>query len=297
MNPAPCLAIILLNWNSADDTLHSVEMISGWERLKPGIIVVDNNSPDDDLARLMEGGNRFRLVRNDANMGYAGGANAGISLALKEGYSFIMLLNSDAFIREDCLMHLLECLDRSPATGVVGPLVEEHGKIHAGGRNIGIYSNTRIPFAPAGNSPALNVVDYVPGTVLIGRREAFEKTGLLEEKYFFSGEIADFCTRLRSRGLQCAVYTGCVATHSTDTGSSVRETLYSYYTLRNRFLFVNRHFRYTRGLFILRWIAEGIARIMMARGAGRSEHVNALILGLRDGISGRFGDRNELFGR
>ena len=48
-------------------------MISGWERLNPGvIIVVDNGSRDDDLAILRQAGNDFRLVLNDSNRGYAG---------------------------------------------------------------------------------------------------------------------------------------------------------------------------------------------------------------------------------
>ncbi len=296
MDPTPELVIILVNWNSSGSTLGTLAMISGWERLKPEIIVVDNNSPDDDLARLMNGRSSFRLIRNDTNLGYAGGNNAGISLALDEGFQFIMLLNSDALITEDCVKHLLECLKRSPVTGVVGPLVKEHGKVRAGGRNIGIYSNTRIPYGPKTSSPALNAVDYVPGTALIARREAFEKAGLLDEEYFFSGEIADFCTRLRSRGLQCTIYSGCMATHLADNDPAVRETIYSYYTLRNRFLFVRRHFRFVKGLLFLRWIAEGIIRITLALAAGRSKHARALRMGLRDGISGRFGDQNDLFG-
>ena len=73
MTPASRLAIILINWNSAGATLRALDMISGWEQLKPGVIVVDNGSRDDDLAILRQAGDDFRLVLNNSNRGYAGG--------------------------------------------------------------------------------------------------------------------------------------------------------------------------------------------------------------------------------
>ncbi len=168
-----------------------------------------------------------------------------------------MLLNSDATISESCVKQLLECMKHSPDLGVVGPLLEEGGRNYAGGRNIGVHSRTRIPYKPKdGDSESgLLTVDYVPGSVLLARREAFEKAGLLDEEFFFSGEIADFCRRVQLAGLKCAVYTGCRASHAPDANSTMRETLYSYYTLRNRFLFIRRHFRYTKIFWSLRWVA------------------------------------------
>lgn len=295
MTPASRLAIILINWNSAGDTLRALDMISGWERQNPGIIVVDNGSEDNDLTRLREAGGGFRLIRNDSNLGYAGGNNAGIALALELGYPFIMLLNSDATVSEECVIRLQKSMEDSPGTGVAGPLLMEHGRIHSGGRNIGIHSNTRILVDREDTVPVLRPVDYVPGTLLIARREAFETAGLLEEEYFFSGEIADFCTRVRARGLGCAVYTGCTANHAPDTGSEVRDTLYNYYTLRNRFLFVKRNFRYSRGFLALRWVVGGVIRIALATAGGKKERARAFRLGLKDGVTGRFGDRNDLF--
>ena len=289
------LVILILNWNNAPATLRCLDMISGWNRLKVEVIVVDNSSSDEDLALLGQAGTGFRLLQNNSNLGYAGGINVGISLALKEGFPFIMLLNSDAVIGEQCVSKQMECLSGSSDLGVIGPLCVEHGTIYSGGRNIGVYSNTRIPYDPADTGSILLPVDYVPGTALIARREAFEKIGLLDEEYFFSGEIADFCKRLHSSGLQCAVYCGCQATHTPDRNSAIRETIYNYYTLRNRFLFVRRHFHYSRGIFFIRWIAGGFVQIILALIRNRGRRARALWLGLRDGVSGRFGDRNDLF--
>lgn len=292
MNEDTRLAIIIISWNNALDILHSLYMISGWSRLKAEVIVVDNGSSDEDLSLLQNAKSQFQLIINETNRGYAGGNNAGITKALDEGFPYIMLLNSDATISESCVKQLLVCMDHSSDLGMLGPLLEEGRRSYAGGRNIGIYSRTRIPYEPKYSDSELLIVDYVPGSVLLARREAFEKVGLLDEEFFFSGEVADFCRRVQSAGLKSAVYIGCRALHTPDLNSTMRETLYNYYTLRNRFLFIRRHFRYTKYFWGLRWVLEGIKQIAIALLKRRRKRAHALWLGLQDGVSGRFGDRN-----
>ncbi len=301
MNKDPQLAIIILNWNKAPDTLRCLHALSLWTGLSAEVVVIDNGSSQEDLSLLQSAQLRFQLVINETNRGYAGGNNAGITRALDEGYTYIMLLNSDAAISDICVKQLLECMEHSPELGVVGPLLDEGGRIYAGGRNIGAHSRTRVPYEPkdgdseSGSEPGLLAVDYVPGSALLVRREAFKRVGLLDEEFFFSGEIADFCRRVQSAGLKCAIYTGCRASHAPDANSAMRETLYSYYTLRNRFLFIRRHYRYTKIFWSLRWVADGIVQIIIALLKGRRMRARALWLGLRDGVSGRFGDRNAQF--
>ena len=295
MNKDKQLAIIIINWNKAEDTLHCLYRITQWSGLKPELIVVDNGSSQEDLSLLQNAGSSFQLIINETNRGYAGGNNAGITRALDEEFPYIMLLNSDATISESCVKQLMQCMKYSPDLDVLGPLLEEGGRIYAGGRNIGVYSRTRIPYEPRDSDSELITVDYVPGSVLLARKEAFEKVGQLEEEFFFSGEIADFCKRVQLAGLKCAIYTGCRASHAPDIDSTMRETLYNYYTLRNRFLFIRRHFRYTKIFWSLRWVLEGIEQIIIALLKGKRKRAHALWLGLRDGVSGRFGDRNAQF--
>ena len=295
MNDDTQLAVIIINWNKAPETLRCLSVISEWSVHKAEVIVVDNGSSHEDLSLLRKAGSRFQLISNETNRGYAGGNNAGITKALEEGIPYIMLLNSDATISESCVKQLLECMKHLPDLGVLGPLLEEGGRNYAGGRNVGIYSRTRIPYEPKDSDSELLIVDYVPGSVLLARREVFEKVGLLEEEFFFSGEVADFCRRVQLAGLKCAIYIGGSASHTPDMASTMRETLYNYYTLRNRFLFIRRHFKYTKFFWGLRWVLDGIVQIIIALLKRRRKRAHALWLGLRDGVSGRFGDRNAQF--
>jgi GT2 family glycosyltransferase len=289
------LAIVVLNWNSSSATLCCLAHLSSWSDLKAEVIVVDNGSSEEDIARLRQPGLQFHLVCNHANLGYAGGNNRGIQVALEEGFPFIMLLNSDATINERCVVNLLGYLENRQEIGVIGPLLEEHGTVYSGGRNIGLYSNTRIKQPTDNGEPGLFNVDYVPGTVLLARAGTLKSVGLLEEDYFFSGEVADFCQRVHNAGLRCTVFAGCRAIHDTDTHSTVRDSLYNYYSLRNRFLFIRRYFPFARYLLFLRWVAGGTLQIILAFLTGRHGRTHALWMGLKDGVAGRFGDRNDLF--
>lgn len=295
MKEAKQLAIILINWNNATDTLRCLSMVSHWSGLDSKVFVVDNASSDEDLLLLRKAESRFQLIINETNQGYSGGNNAGITEALEQGYPYIMLFNSDASVSETCIKQLLECMRHSPELGVIGPLLEEGGRNYAGGRNIGIYSSTRNPYESENKNPALLAVDYVPGTALIARKEVFEKVGLLEEEFFFSGEIADLCRKAQLAGLKCAIYTGCRASHTPDTNSFMRETIYNYYTLRNRFLFIRLHFRNTKIFWSLRWVIGGLIQIIIALLKGKRMRARALWLGLRDGVAGKFGDGNAQF--
>ncbi|MEI6840985.1 MAG: glycosyltransferase family 2 protein [Methanomicrobiales archaeon] len=295
MKKDPKLAIIILNWNNATATIHCLSLISRWSTVQAEVIVVDNGSFVEDISKIQQAGQPYRFICNQRNLGYAGGNNVGITFALNEGFPFIMLLNSDAIISEQCVIKLLECLEHGPDMGVVGPLLEEQGIVYSGGRNIGIYSNTRIRQSPQKRNGKLVPVNYVPGTVFIAKGEIFKTVGLLEEEYFFSGEVADFCQRVHKAGFTCNVFSGCRATHLPDPDSGVRESLYNYYILRNRFLFIRRNFPYLKYFLFFRWIAGGTLQVLLAFLTGRRERARATWFGLNDGMSGKFGGLNDLF--
>jgi len=289
------LAIILLNWDSAIDTIKSIVSISLWSELKAGIFVVDNFSSGEDIVLLEQSDVIFRLIKNSSNLGYAGGCNRGIAAALDEGYQSVMLLNSDACIDEPCVIRLLEFIEQDPRIGVIGPLLNEGGDLYSGGRNIGIYSKTRIHYKFRQKMSQLIEADYVPGTVMLTRKDVFESIGQLDEKYFFSGEVADFCWRARSAGLTCVIYQGCQASHLQNIETGLRETLYNYYILRNRFLFIRKNFDRVKIIFGLRWMISGWVQILIALFLRKPDRARALWLGLKDGIRGIYGNRNDRF--
>ena len=79
--------IILLNWNSAADTLRCLRALTLLRGVQARVMVVDNGSEPADLERLRSGiarwGLAVELVETGANLGFGGGCNVGMRLALE----------------------------------------------------------------------------------------------------------------------------------------------------------------------------------------------------------------------
>ena len=104
------LAVIILNWNAAEDTIRCVQSITQWTQLHPTIWVVDNGSADGSAERISTACSNIHLIRNSFNLGYAGGNNRAISAALAQGNAPLLFLNNDADITEANVSQLLETI-------------------------------------------------------------------------------------------------------------------------------------------------------------------------------------------
>lgn len=71
------------------------------------IIVVDNGSIDGTAVWLRHAWSAVRLVALPANLGFAGGVNAGLRAARGD---LLLLLNNDAFVEPGCVPALVEAL-------------------------------------------------------------------------------------------------------------------------------------------------------------------------------------------
>lgn len=289
------LAIVLLNWNSAPDTIRCVKAIEAWQAIRPAIWVVDNGSQDDSVARLRQSCPHVRLLLSERNLGFAAGNNLAICRAMDAGATHFLLLNNDAAIGEADVIQLVTTLDTTPQAGVVGPLLRDpppSSRLQsAGGRNVAWHIVTHRLDLPENPEPF--AVDYVPGTAILVSSDVFRAVGLLDERYFFSVEVADFCRRARRRGFVCLIDPGTTAYHDTGRSLALRETLHAYYSLRNRFLYVYKFYLLATLPLALYWGAWGLVSVVGASLCGRRNRARALGLALYHGLTGQFGDRNR----
>ena len=297
------LAVVILNWNQAAATIRCVEAVAAWTHVASDIWVVDNASQDGSRDLIPKQCPTAHVLASDSNLGFSGGNNLALRRILSSRSDVVLLLNNDAVIAEDQVQHLLTELETHPRLGVVGPLLDERRgeeKIFtAGGRDIARHLATHHE-CPAPDLPALIAthrlldVDYVPGTAALVRAEVFRTVGLFDEDYFFSGEMADLCRRAGAQGYASAICTRALAAH--EPGGGARSTLYRYYTLRNRFLYIRKFYPSRRALYACSWSAIGLAMAARSLIQVRPMEARAAWRALRDGLAGRFGNRNELFG-
>ena len=297
------LAVILLNWRDEERTLRCARAVMGWKALAPRLIVVDNESTKETGEALGAALPAGALICSAANLGYGGGNNLGIKHALAAAMEYVLLLNTDADISADGVSQLLERLNTRPQISIVGSVIQEadDGRTRlVGGRDIARYSYTRVA-VPVGDlrkftDYPIHEVDYVSGTVLLARVSVLQEIGLLDEEYFFSGEIADFCKRARDRGHKICVDLEVEARHDTgQTPTRLRETLYTYYGLRNRFLYVKKHHRREKIVYFIYWTVLAAVGLGRALWRGNGARARAIALALLHAYGGRYGNQNAKF--
>lgn len=211
------VSIIIINYKSKETTAMAIDKAMRKITPQPEIILIDNNSEDGSIEYFREkyrqNENIFQ-VANDENYGFAKAVNQGIK---KSSNEYILLLNSDVFIKDD-FMELLEYAEKHPEAGVIGPRMVY-------GDSCLQYSFGRFPnvlneffrlfwlykFLPWGTVSIDNFfnkrkfreissVSWVTGGCMLISKNALEATGYFDENYFFGVEDIDFCYRVKKAG-------------------------------------------------------------------------------------------------
>ena len=91
MNPDdPKVYIIILNWNGLEDTLECLASVYKSDYCNFEVIVVDNASSDNSVNIIREAYPQVILIENTKNLGFTGGNNVAMALALdpsRDGYA------------------------------------------------------------------------------------------------------------------------------------------------------------------------------------------------------------------
>jgi len=108
------LAVILLTWNGKSDTLDCLASLEAAGHPAEGevFIVVDNGSEDGTLEAVAERFPWAQRLQNGANLGFAGGNNAGLRWALGKSFDWILLLNNDTIAAPDLISQLMEAAQK-----------------------------------------------------------------------------------------------------------------------------------------------------------------------------------------
>ena len=216
------LAIVIVHYNSSADLGRCLESIVACApRQEHQVIIVDNASSDDGLARVHEQYPDFTWIFSAENTGYSRGCNLGMSQVEAEYY---LVLNPDIVVQPGALEALLEFADDNPRAGMVGPqLLNEDGSVQASCRRFYTFTTLLMRRTPLGrifpNSESVRLhlmedfdhdssrpVDWVLGGCLLVRREAMLRTGPMDERFFLYFEDVDWCYRMWQAGFE-VVYT------------------------------------------------------------------------------------------
>ena len=116
----PLVSIITVNYNQTETTRELIESLTRITYPNIEMIVVDNDSPEDDSSRLKHTFPGVRLIKSPINYGFAAGNNFGIMGARGK---YILLLNNDVIVTPGFLEPLVEKCESDSTVGAVSPKI------------------------------------------------------------------------------------------------------------------------------------------------------------------------------
>lgn len=192
------LAVVIVTHQSA---LHIGETLKGVsEQLQEGdeLVVVDNASSDGTPDEARAAAAQAVVVETGSNLGFAGGCHVG---AAASSAPLLLFLNPDARPAVGCIEELRRIAAARPGWGAWQALVtmDDGATINTAGNvahflGVGWAGRCGEPVASAPSDPV--EVGFASGAALVVRRDAWQRLGGFDERYFMYCEDLDLGLRL-----------------------------------------------------------------------------------------------------
>lgn len=202
------VSVIILNWNSADDTLACLESLAAVDYPDLHVLVVDNASSDNSSERIQAAYPHVPLLRNARNLGYAKGNNIGIRQALDQGMDYILIVNPDVRLPPGCLRDYVDIMSRDPTIAALNSIqLQGNGIDIDAGFRIGVLQPNGFDHGQfsASDYPETFESPVLYGAALMLSARALGKAGGFDPLFFAYYEEIDLCRRLRLHGFRLVV--------------------------------------------------------------------------------------------
>lgn len=299
----PAVAMVLLNYNGLEDTRKCLASIERVDYRPLLAIVVDNASQEDPTKVLQTEFPWCTIIRSEKNQGWAGGNNIGIRYALDKKSDYVILLNNDTVVSEEIVSRLMDAVSGHAEFGIVGPVinamdhrdrVQTDGCLFNRANAPGFFLRKVVPLKRC-SPPEITEVDIVNGCCMMISSSVFHTIGLIDERFFLIHEESDYCLRAREAGFYCGVIGESLVWHK-HSASFTRAGNWRqrYYDVRNLFLLLRKHPAAHHGSHSqyrswLRYCKYVYYCYCLERENGGEEGKKAVVQGVCDAISGRFG--------
>ena len=241
------VAIVVLNWNNAPDTIACLESVSKLRYPNYSVLVVDNGSTDDSVAQIRGQFPKIEVLEAGVNLGYAEGNNIGIRHALRTGAKYLFVLNNDVRVAPDALDHLVSAAEGFPDAAFLGPKIyhlDNPGQIQSAGAELDYLWRSRqrgLDTPDTGQFDLLEEVDYVIGAAVLVRADLLEQVGLLDPDFFLYREDVDWCLRARRLGYRVLYVPEAKVWHRSHHVRENELPRITYYMTRNSLMLLAKH--------------------------------------------------------
>lgn len=243
------VSIILLNLNGYEDTRDCLASLRKVRYSNFEVIVVDNGSKDDSAGRLQQEFPEIKVIRSQANLGFAEGNNIGIQEALGAGAAYVLLLNNDTIVAPSFLADLVNVGEADSGIGILGPMIFyefEPDRIWYAGGYIKYQSGKCghvgwDELNTCNNFVSIEDTAWVTGCALLIKSEVLQEVGAFDPKLFMYWEDTDLCMRARAAGYRCVFVPSAQVWHKVSRTSGLESSFTLYLGTRNQLAWVAKH--------------------------------------------------------
>lgn len=209
-------------------------------------ILVDNGSTDGSVQFVEERyGDFIRIIRNEKNLGFAGGNNVGIRAARGE---YIVLLNNDTWADPHWLEELVKATQFDSPVGMWGSKVcsyYQRDRIEGAGELIywdGLCRARGQYEQDHGQYDVMEEILFPPGCGAMYRKNLFDGIGLFDEDFFAYADDSEIGIRARLAGWKCLYVPPATVYHKNSGTAGQYSPLKAFYVERNRFWITIKYF-------------------------------------------------------
>lgn len=186
------MCVIILNYNGRRLLGRFLPLIARTDYQPLELVVVDNASADDSCGWMRARWPQVTLLRQEQNLAYAGGNNAGIRYAMARGHRYVVIANNDIEPHPSWVREAVAHAQAYPRHGFIG-------------FNIFNQEVTRPAFERACRDigrTGWNPVEHISGCALFCDAELFRSIGVFDETYRLYAEENDLEIRAMRAGWQ-----------------------------------------------------------------------------------------------
>jgi GT2 family glycosyltransferase len=261
------------------------------------VFVVDNNSADGSADMVATEFATVNLIRSSANLGFAAANNRAFPLCKGK---YVVLLNSDAFLRPTALQRSIDHMESRPTAGLGGAkLIGRDGSWQPSARMFPSLLNEffslsglsqRFPksrlfgrqdrtWADQGEPTQ---TDWVPGAFAIIRRDVLEQVKYFDEAFFLYHEEVDLCRRIKQAGYEIWYWPDIVVVHlGGESSKTVRSLSMSesgaqltLWRMRSELIYYRKHLGYSA--WFVKMLEELWHRTRSWKNAGSADPARAV---------------------
>lgn len=210
----PGIRVVTVAFNPGPELGRMVDSLRGATFAPYELVIVDNGS-DPTIVDAVAHSSGAQVLRTGANLGYGGAANLGSRDFQGE---WILVVNPDVQFGENSIDELIAAAGQWPSGGAFGPLVlTPEGEVYPSARRFprlvsgsghallaGIWPGNPFTEAYRRNTAVeeSHPVDWLSGSCLLLRRQAFEAVGGFDESFFMFFEDTRLGEQLAEAGWQ-----------------------------------------------------------------------------------------------